>query len=53
MTQNPGIRCDREGERFKGIKRRIISCAHLGSRTFERTGTNQEIHYQPTRAKTQ
>ena len=53
MTQNPGIRCDREGERFKGIKRRIISCAQPGSRTFERTGTNQEIHYQPTSAKTQ
>jgi hypothetical protein len=49
----PSIRCDREWERFKRIKRRIISCAQLGSRTFERTRTNQEVYYQPTGAKTQ
>ena len=49
----PSIRCDREWERFKRIKRRIISCAQLGSRTFERTRTNQEAYYQPTGAKTQ
>ncbi len=42
-----------EWERFKGIKRRIISCAQLGSRTYERTRTNQEVYYQPTGAKTQ
>jgi hypothetical protein len=35
------------------IKRRIISCAQLGSRTYERTRTNQEVYYQPTGAKTQ
>jgi hypothetical protein len=35
------------------IKRRIISCAQLGSRTLERTRTNQEVYYQPTGAKTQ
>jgi hypothetical protein len=49
----PSIRCDREWERFKRIKRRIISCAQLGSRTFERTRTNQEVYYQPTGVKTQ
>src|SRR5580704_6753015 len=49
----PSIRCDREWERFKRIKRRIISCAQLGSRTYERTRTNQEVYYQPTGAKTQ
>jgi hypothetical protein len=49
----PRIRCDREWERFKRIKRRIISCAQLGSRTPERTRTNQEVYYQPTGAKTQ
>jgi hypothetical protein len=47
------IRCDREWERFKRIKRRIISCAQLGSRTYERTRTNQEVYYQPTGAQTQ
>jgi len=35
------------------IKRRIISCAQLGSRTYERTRTNQEVYCQPTGAKTQ
>src|SRR6266481_3681748 len=35
------------------IKRRIISCAQRGSRTYERTRTNQEVYYQPTGAKTQ
>jgi hypothetical protein len=49
----PSIRCDREWERFKRIKRRIISCAQLGSSTYERTRTNQEVYYQPTGAKTQ
>ena len=49
----PSIRCDREWERFKRIKRRIISCAQLGSRTYGRTRTNQEVYYQPTGAKTQ
>jgi hypothetical protein len=47
------IRCDREWERFKRIKRRIISCAQVGSRTNECTRTNQEVYYQPTGAKTQ
>ena len=35
------------------MKRRIISCAQLGSRTYERTRTNQEVYYQPTGTKTQ
>src|SRR5258707_14258789 len=35
------------------IKRRIISCAQRGSRTYERTRTNQEVYYQPTGPKTQ
>jgi hypothetical protein len=39
--------------RGRSIKRRIISCAQLGSRTYERTRTNQEVYYQPTGAKTQ
>ena len=39
--------------RGRRIKRRIISCAQLGSRTYERTRTNQELYYQPTGAKTQ
>src|SRR5271157_2388953 len=39
--------------RGRRIKRRIISCAQLGSRTYERTRTNQEVYYQPTGAKTQ
>jgi arsenate reductase (thioredoxin) len=30
------------------IKRRIIPCAEPGSRTDERTRTNQEVYYQPT-----
>src|SRR5258708_26803731 len=42
----PSIRCDRECERCKRIKRRIICWAQLGSTTFERTETNQERHYQ-------
>jgi hypothetical protein len=49
----PSIRCDREWERFKRIKPRIISCAQLGSRTYERTRTNREVYYQPIGAKTQ
>src|SRR5713101_2003089 len=39
--------------RGRRIKRRIISCAQRGSRTYERTTTNQEVYYQPTGAKTQ
>jgi hypothetical protein len=39
--------------RGRRIKRRIISCAQLGSRTYERTRTNQEVYYQPTGAKPQ
>src|SRR5271165_2045662 len=39
--------------RGRRIKRRIISCAQRGSRTYERTRTNQEVYYQPTGAKTQ
>jgi hypothetical protein len=35
------------------IKRRIISCAQLGSRTYERRRTNQEVYYPPTGAKTE
>jgi hypothetical protein len=35
------------------IKRHIISCAQLRSRTYERTRTNQGVYYQPTGAKTQ
>src|SRR3984885_9314212 len=35
------------------IKRRIIWCAQLGSRKYERTRTNPEAYYQQTGAKTQ
>src|ERR1700724_4500595 len=47
----PSIRCDREWERFKRIKRRIISCAQLGSSTYERTKTNKKENYKQTGPK--
>jgi len=53
VTQNLVSGVTENGSGFKRIKRRIISCAQLGSRTFERTRTNQEVYYQPTGAKTQ
>src|SRR5271163_2194915 len=36
----PSIRCDREWERFKRIKRRIISCAQLGPAACARSRTS-------------
>src|SRR5215469_2993221 len=35
-------------QKGRRIKRRIIPCAQLGSRAYERTRTNQEVYYQPT-----
>ena len=50
VTQRSGPPAVARGRR---IKRRIISRAQLGSRTYERTRTNQEVYYQPTGAQTQ
>src|SRR5579864_4742249 len=53
VTQNVAFGVAEYGSGSKGLKRPIISCAQLGSKTYERRRTNQEVYYQPTGAKTQ